>query len=225
MSGHGINNGGMSVVGVNLLSPARRARSLRRMLMRRWISGLAMYVMLLAGVSAMVLLSTRVQGLAENELAGVSMQLEQREAEHKQLMSQRNELRKRVNAARAVGYHADWSILLRLIAERRGNVITFDDVSLEHRMELVPVERAADAKGPAPAPMRKEQYELTLIGVGEDVRSVNSFVVALEESELFDRVRRTESNAPDERGTHFRIICVMRDGGETHGASSQESKQ
>jgi hypothetical protein len=73
MSGHGINNGGMSVVGVNLLSPARKARSQRRLLMRRWISGLAMYVMLLAGVSAMVLLSTRVHRSTENELVSVSM--------------------------------------------------------------------------------------------------------------------------------------------------------
>jgi len=29
---------------------------------------------------------------------------------------------------------------------------------------------------------------------------------------LFDRVRRVESNAPDARGTYFRVICTMRDG-------------
>lgn len=201
---------GVSVSGVNLLSPARRERARRRLLTRRWVGGLAIYALTLGGLSLTALLSSRVRTSIESEMAALTTELKGSEGQLKTLLTQQADLRKRVNAARAVGHHPDWSVLLRMIAGRRGEAMTFDEMTLAHRVETVVSERKTEGK-PAPT-LRREYYDLTLAGVTDHVRSVNAFVVALEESGLFDRVRRVEANAPDERGTYFRVICTMRDG-------------
>lgn len=205
-----MNASGVSVSGVNLLSPARRERARRRLLTRRWAGGLVIYALTLGGLSLTALLSSRVPTSTESEMATLRTELSGSEGQLKTLLTQQADLRKRVNAARAVGHHPDWSVLLRMIASRRGEAMTFDEVMLTHRVETSAPERKSDGK-PAPV-VRREFYDLTLAGVTDHVRSVNTFVVALEESGLFDRVRRVESNAPDARGTYFRVICTMRDG-------------
>ena len=201
---------GVSLSGVNLLSPARRERARRRMLTRRWAGGLVIYALTLGGLSMTALLSSRVQTSAESELASINAQLERSEAQLKTLQTQQADLRKRVNAARAVGHHANWSVLLRMIVSRRAEAMTFDEMTLAHRVEVVTPERKAQGKT-TPA-VTQDVYDLTLAGVTDHVRSVNAFVVALEESGLFERVRRGEAGAPDARGTYFRVICTMRDG-------------
>lgn len=214
-----MNPVGTTVAGVNLLSSARKARTQRRILTKRWGGGLAVYALALCGATFVVMLSSRVGASIDNELSSASSQLSRAENELKQLQSQQFELRKRVTAARSVGYHADWSILLRMVAGLRGETIHFDDISLTHHVELIAREKSGASEKKLP-PVRQERYELALIGVAKDVRGVNEFVVGLEETGLFERVRRGESSPPDDRGTHFRLICEMRD----QPAGSEEKK-
>jgi hypothetical protein len=167
---------GVSLSGVNLLSPTRRERARRRMLTRRWAGGLVIYALTLGGLSMTALLSSRVQTSAESELASINAQLEHSEAQLKTLQTQQADLRKRVNAARAVGHHANWSVLLRMIVSRRAEAMTFDEMTLAHRVEVVTPERKAQGKT-TPA-VTQDVYDLTLAGVTDHVRSVNAFVVA-----------------------------------------------
>jgi hypothetical protein len=118
------------------------------------------------------------------------------------------ETRQRLTVTRTVAAQPDWSLLMALVANVRG-----DDVILNHFAVEVPPdgsEVAPVGKGEAVKPML-----LHLGGYGRTQTAVSQFVLRLEHSDLFDSVQMVKTNREPFLATEavaFKLDCQLKAG-------------
>ncbi|HYF14228.1 MAG TPA: PilN domain-containing protein [Phycisphaerales bacterium] len=192
---------------VNLLPAPRAAALRRRAMVRWWLVGLGVYALAAAGLGVGAKVSLAADDGVHEELSRSDAELKSRTAEEESLRKQLDAVRRRHDAAMSVGHHPDWSGLLALLARSRGEGIVLDGVtmSLETR---APAPTPGAAKPPA-AP-RARVFKVHVRGAALHVRSANEFVLALEDSGLFDSVRLAEtvSDAAGSR-TRFEVVAEL----------------
>jgi hypothetical protein len=226
---------------VNLLPAGRRLALKRRRRLKAWIMVLCGYAAALLGVWAWCGVGARLaahddqqagpgsSGSAAQRLATVTADIDRLHNERNKVRSEVVTIHRKLDAARAVGHHADWSVLLQLLAELGGPPHT--DVVLE-RIELRP--RPAQANDPAagkpksPAAAARDNevpdpwgYSLSLDGLAGSQIDVVRFAAGLEGLQLFESVsivgtHPRDSTAPDAPGLHlvsFQIACTLTDAG------------
>ena len=127
-----------------------------------------------------------------------------------------------LKSARAVGGQPDWGVLLTLLAENVG-----DDVVLEF-CRLRPVGRAWNSlrggrsydpgtAGQAPQALDDSPLLLELSGLGLSQTAVSGFILRLERTELFDRVRLIKSSRRaflHKKAIAFQLECLLAGRGE-----------
>jgi hypothetical protein len=216
---------------VNLL-PAGRARALAsRRRLRLWTAVLCAYGLLVAGawawwgLGARLAAATSTAAPAAEQLRALEDSMAKCQADSTKVRAEMTAMRTKLDGARAVGHHADWSILLSMLAEQGSPPrpqIVFERVELQPRKPEAGAAQARDAKDKTKAEPDAPDalgYTLTLEGVAGSQLDVVGYTQLLQQLNLFESVslvgtRPRDSVAPDAPGLHlvnFQISCVLTD--------------
>jgi Tfp pilus assembly protein PilN len=177
---------------LNLMPSARRESLARRERTRWWGVFLAAWALVCAG--SLLLIRAGAPTEAEpargrlDQLASKIAALEKTDAGLRVTLA---EWSRRAEAGRAVGHWPDWSRLLRLLADRRGNDVALSSITLE------PPASGAARRGDAATPAG---FSLVVEGVARGQAAATSYVLRLEQSEVFDRMTLAETRSRDFRG-------------------------
>jgi Tfp pilus assembly protein PilN len=196
---------------VNLLPVRRRTHAQRMQLVRRWVAGLGIWCLSLGIASAVILVGSRSSNATFSAFETSTNALEASKAQLASIDTQRSLYRKKVAAARAVGHHPDWSILLSMLARDRGSTISFENIEITHTLQAP---APTSTRQPAKPVRQDDRFSLSLAGFADSVASINAFAVRLEESGLFESVSRLDAGGTTERGAAFRIVCELKDASE-----------
>lgn len=212
---------------INLIPMHRRQAQRRRRRIRFWSAIGCGYVVLLvaASIGAHV-----VWGHADRQvgrkLSDVRGQVQQTRSKIEKLHPQLAEANMQLKASRAVAVQPDWSVLLALLADKRGQRITLTKCVLS---PTDPPRRkqanGSDAQAPGPdnpPPGQKGQsdrpdreamhFRIEIAGLGESQQAVSRFVLRLERTGLFNRVRLLETGRAEFNGrpvVSFRLDCTI----------------
>lgn len=208
-----------SMIALNLLPPSQRMRLAEARIVRGWVVAGSLcffclcvwFGLLQAGRVSDEQLHQRMT-TAQSRLALVR-------ADAASVARERLQLDNRVQAARAVGFHPQWSVLLQLINERRAPGIALVNLAVEEKAG-VPAPQVKEPQGrgarqaAAASSAVPARYEITLQGLAPSMRAANDFAVSLEELGLFGSVRTThtgQDNRFAEAGSlvSFTLVCEL----------------
>jgi Fimbrial assembly protein (PilN) len=122
-----------------------------------------------------------------------------------------------LTAARSIVAHPNWSRLLALLSEVRGEEVVLDSIDIR-RSAIVgragsAASQAASAQSAAAAVL-PESYTVLIAGRGSDQREVQAFVLRLEQRGIFAAVRLDRADArrfEDRELTEFQIVCELKE--------------
>jgi hypothetical protein len=208
---------------------------------RLWASALTVYAIAVAAVWAWCGLGGWLSAVGHGansaplnvreQLASVGSDIDKTEAARKEVGQSLASAKRKLDAAKAVGRHADWSILLRILGDLGASPspsVVLERVELRPRNES-DLRTAAGAKAPLPgakpAPRAESDlpdplgYKLEIDGLAASQVDVVRYARGLEDLRLFESVailgtRPYDSTAPDAAGLHlfsFRIACTLTD--------------
>ncbi len=212
---------------VNLIPMPRREARYRRLRIRGWVMGMAMYVAVLIGACVIVQVAWSGSDRAvADELASVQKQIATTNQQLSIIQPELLEARSQLEASRAVAIQPDWSVLMMLLSRLRGEAIVFERLLLAP-LKIEPPKPAAKKPGAPPRPgsaaAKKAQeedarkpmhYGLQLTGLGRSQQDVSDFVLRVEQSGLFDSVKLVETTRFPFGTAHaisFKIECEMRE--------------
>jgi hypothetical protein len=188
---------------VNLIPTPRLDERHRKQRVRRWISACSAYsVMLLAAYCIIHATLGHAGQDLKDELSIVSNDIRVTQAKITAISPQVQEASLTLTASTAVGSQPDWSILLALLADELGNRVVLSTVRLEPTTDLSKTQPTVSAVA--------NRYTLHLQGVGQSQALVSQYVLKLEASKLFDRIKLIDSNrGPFGAGeaVSFRLTC------------------
>ena len=201
------------------LTPVSMARTLGgRRRARAWSMGLSAYALVLAAALGVVLAAAPRSEGVRAKVARVQAEVDGARRDLAVVSGEMTRLQRELDAARAVGDHPDWSIVLGLIA----GVKQGRDVVLEHAL-LTPVLPAAPQatgakrrKTPTKAqdPAVPTGYQIMLSGLARTELDASKFALGLEQVGAFDRVTLVSTRArPIESATYtaFEIRIELND--------------
>jgi Tfp pilus assembly protein PilN len=211
---------------INLLPAARRLALSRRRRMRGWTMILVVYGVAMASVWAWWTLGRSAPSNGQStatQLAASTRDIEEHKAEQAAVSKDIAAARNKLDGAKAVGHHADWSVLLDHLAQAGAPpnpIVVFERVDLHPR----PASAAAKdtklkATGPADDVPDPLGYALSLEGLANSQLDVFGYAKSLQGLQLFESVsidwtRPRDSVAPDAPGLHlvsFQISCTLTD--------------
>jgi hypothetical protein len=174
------------------------------------VAGLAVT---LAVATAALQVSSRSSTAAATarELAGVNVELDRLGTLVSESRSRAQKSESMLAAARAIADHPDWSLLLNLLGNLRGDQVDLARVALGYRKP------EANAK---PGAKLQRGYWVRVTGQAVDQAAVAKFAVRLEESRLFDKVTLTDSKKSSGIGdtlVEFQLDAVIED--QTQGGA------
>jgi hypothetical protein len=182
------------------LTPMSIAKSLNgRRRARAWSLGLSSYALALAvGLGAVMLSAPTSEGVRA-KVARVQTDVDGARRELAQVSGEMTRLQRELDAARAVGEHPDWSIVLGLIAGvQQGREAVLEHVRLAPVLPTTPNKpalrrRKADTKvQDPPVPIG---YEVLLSGLARTELDASKFALGLETVGAFDRVTLVSTRA------------------------------
>jgi len=165
-----------------------------------------------------------------DEVARVTRDVEQTAKALTAIQPELGEAQMQLEASRAVAVQPDWSVLLALMGKMRGPSIVLERSTLTPILlanEAKPVmmlgakpggATAANAslKKPAePARPKAMNCKIEMSGLGRTQSDVSQFVLRLEQTGLFNRVKLVETNLSkfnNEAAVAFRLECMMSEG-------------
>lgn len=154
----------------------------------------------------------RRQSAGDGGSAMVAAKLEAKRAEKQSLTSRVSDLRRRVDAARAVGHHADWSVLLRHLAMARPPALIMEHCELRR---VTTTTRTPGVDGKAETVSTETKQVFVISGLAEEMGDVHAFVGKVEGAGIFDRVRLgqtsvvTSSGAGQPALTKYSVECEL----------------
>jgi Tfp pilus assembly protein PilN len=189
---------------MNLMSQHRREEQARCTCMARWSGCLAAWACLISVACIAAAALSNMESNFESSRSAIVLRTTAAQASASASSSQIDRIRKRLEVARAVEAHPDWSVLLPVVSSRLG-----DDIALE-RISLEPV-RGEEAT---------RRATMTLNGVGTDRAALSDFVIRLEETGVFTRVETaTAQRRPIGQKEFFAFELRCRVGSGWEGAS------
>ncbi len=180
----------MTGVCVNLIPQRLIERRVRAHRIRRWVVACA--VLFASVVAAWGVTATRSVENREElaaQLASARSVADERARLVAEAKSAHSAAARRLESARAVAGHPDWSVLLALLARARAEGLVLE------RVEVRPLAGSdAQARGDAEVPRRSDpSYQIGVRGVGESQSVVAQYLLALERVGLFESVRLRET--------------------------------
>jgi hypothetical protein len=212
--------------GVNLIPLSRQQATARRARVRLWLCVIAASAVLAVsgGVTFRFVWSPNA-GPLQSDIAIARSAAQASKDRIAEIRKETAALERDQLAARTVGEHPDWSLLLRAINQLRGDGVALQKFELHWvPPEPAPAPAAADPSAPRkPLPPAIEQYTATMRGVATDMSRVMAFVGKLEQlgrgadpaaSGVLDSVTLKQSRAQLDQGvtiTDFEIVCGLRE--------------
>ncbi len=195
---------------VNLIPAARRAKQLAARRHAAWGYALRVYAILLAVPCALTLVPASADAPSlDSSIARVDRRVESRTKDFDALRLETALLNKKLNIARSVGEHPDWSALLATIARSASNLAVIESLDLSITKEPYS-DKPPAGSSPTPPPRHAPRDIITfkLTGLAASPAGCIKFASALEKLNLFDRVLVKDTH-PHELGhmpaTHFDI--------------------
>lgn len=184
-----------SMIALNLIPPSQRTKLLEAGIVRAWVVA---GVCGLTGLGAWfgVLQAGRVSDeMLHQQMTTAQSRLALVRADASGVARERVQLDNRIQAARAVGYHPQWAVLLQLLNQHREPGLTLLRVGVAEREDqpMAHASRGATSKPAKEKPLGGVTYEVTLRGLAQSMRAVNDYAVSLEETGVFTSVRTTET--------------------------------
>ncbi len=191
------------VTQLNLIPRVCLLRRRRRARLGRWALATAGYG-LVCGVGVLAAVTGRARSLttAQTQLVGAESRLAKAQEELGGLKPRISRDGRELQRLRAVMDHPDWSVLLRYLAQARGEEVA-----------LTSVQVAALVTKTGAATVAPEGYIVRVTGLGRSQRAVSGFVLTVEASGVLDRVVLAESKARVVRGMEFvgfNLECEIR---------------
>lgn len=199
---------------INLIPAHRRTLAARRRRARAWAGVCAVCALALAfgAVSFRIVRSVDPAGV-RGQIESATERADAAEAELARLVAAARERERALDAARIVGVHPDWSVLLRAINSARGESVALERIELRSDPVLPPPAAPASGSAPPPPPPRPtERYILTLSGIATGVQDVTRFVTELESLGAMNRVWLKGTSPRVVRGVSvsgFEIECTL----------------
>lgn len=188
---------------MNLIPAPRREKKARRRRVRWWATRLTIYAAALV-VAGLVRMSTA--GRCSRALADEDKLLTAKLNSARQvLLGLKHELsdtRGKLESIRTVGKQPDWGVMLRLVADKLGDEAVLDHCALRH------IKRASDDEE-SPGGRR---IVLDLSGLARSQAAVADFILRLEKTGLFARVKLLKTNRrtfEGERIVTFWLECLL----------------
>ena len=188
----------MTGVAINLIPTRRLAAIARQRRLKWWTAALAIHALAMGLIwTTSVLVSGRSgAGELSARVERIALEVDQMQTKLRTSQPQLANLRRQVTAARAVSQQPDWSVLLAALASARGDQIVLQGCALavddpqDSQRRPGPV-RAVSAvrKTKDPKEHQPGHYSLKIDGMSDNQMAVSQFMLDLESTGLFDRVR------------------------------------
>lgn len=190
--------------GVNFIPVPRRQVKACRTRLRRWGIGLSIHAAaLLVGYGVCVSCVRPDTSELDEQCKVLAAQTKASKAKVLSLRRELAEAGRRLRAAQAVGRHADWGVLLALVARNVGDEVVLARCRLESRERP-----GAEAGGGKPA----ERLVLALSGFARSQAQVSDFILRLEKTGLFDAVRLVKTGSEEflsVKAVGFHVACAL----------------
>jgi len=185
------------MIPVNLLPAPHHARRQRRLRLRAWSLGLTAYAVAIA--IAAILANLPAQGHSprlEAELARLDQAAARADTDRTHLTALVYDHTRRINAARAVGEHPDWSGLLTHLARTGQKLAVLEQLELKRETASVSAKSDPTARPASPAAASHQSkdtatittYALLITGHAATPGAVFEYARALENLGVFDEV-------------------------------------
>lgn len=188
----------MSAIDLTPVSMARTLGGRRRA--RTWSMGLSAYAVVIAGALGVVIATAPRSDGVRTKVVRVQAEVDGARRDLAVVSGEMTRLQRELDAARAVGDHPDWSIVLGLVA----GVKQGREVVLEHAL-LSPVFPATQApvtgakrrqtQAKAQDPAVPIGYQIVLSGLAKTELDASKFALGLEQVGAFDRVTLVSTRA------------------------------
>ncbi len=206
----------MTATGVNLIPAARRQGKQRQVRVRWWLTACVVYaaMWIAAFVAAQVVVRSEDRALRGKLVEG-SAKVQEAEKTVDALRGRIDRDEARLASGRAVGEQPDWSLLLAMLSSALGDETVLRNIRLQAPPEAAP--GAPVGAGGAGAARTLRPITLDLTGLGRTQQVVSEFVLRLEHTPLFKKVRLINTRREPFLNDHavvFRIECVLDADGE-----------
>ena len=197
---------------INLIPKARQAKTHRHRRLKFWTGVWSCYgAALLVAVGIMYLrLGASTQDLS-SQLQKEDEQLAAIQTDQQGASAELSRVSQKLASAKGLLAQPDWSELLSILADLRGNDIALAGVQLALDTEQAPADKKSGAKPVVEA--QKTKWMLQTNGYGKTPESVSQFVLRLESTQLFDRVNLLKTNREGFQtgdATSFSIQCPIK---------------
>lgn len=187
--------------GINLIPPHTLVLRRRRKRIRAWSAATGIYAAVLGGAYGALASGTADATGLDRRIAEIAQTTQAERAELEVMRQKASEAEREADAARMMGNHPDWSVLLGLLAKP-----LTAEMSL-HTCEVARVEKTPAAAAPSPAPPlaapqtaattptaatpRTDAFKVTIAGLARTQAAVTDYVLELErltagDQRLFD---------------------------------------
>lgn len=202
--------------GVNLIPASRRIAAGRRARIRTWCAVLAGSTVACAvGATIFRTMWLSESGPVRAEIAAAQAARADFDSRLIKLRGEIAGLRRADLAAKMVGEHPDWSLLLRAINQARGDSVALETFELRLAAPQPAQPPAPGAPASTAPPRQSERYTLRMRGIATDLARVMEFVGRLEKLGALDSVAMKQSRAELSHGvtvTGFDIECALAEG-------------
>lgn len=203
----------MTAIAVNLIPKAYRERRALASRARRWAAGsiaLACVIGAAWALTASTLGGNRVR--LASQLASARADADEKSRLLSEAQSAHAAAVRRLESARAVAGHPDWSVLLALLARARSEGLVLERVDVRPIASAETKPTTTDANAPQPVVRGVPAYQLDIRGVAESQSVVAQYLLSLENIGLFDtvRLRETRPRTIGARGVvEFGLDCAI----------------
>jgi Tfp pilus assembly protein PilN len=193
---------------INLMPAYRLQAKARKAHLLKWGGGLAVYATLIL-IGYMI--CTRYVARDHRELDADARKTTLETNAANRIVTALNEelaqARQQLRTAQAVGQQPDWGTLLGLLANSLGDDVVMDSC----RLQPSRVEKPAKPEPGKPG-AGGEQITLELTGLARDQADVSAYMLRLEKTGLFDKVKLIKTNRQpflSDKALAFRLECLI----------------
>lgn len=198
--------------GINLIPAPRRLAAAKRRHLGRWIVICLVFgVMLAAACTACHMVWGGEHETLDEGINATTEQIKRSSKAIQRLSRELADAQWKLESCLAVGRQPDWSIPLAMVAGKLGEEVVLEQCKLEPRK---------DADGQGGDDGGSGRYVFRVNGLGKSQTAVSRFVLRLEKSDLFNRVRLIKTNRQpflNGKAVQFQLECLLEGKGGTAG--------
>lgn len=211
---------------VNLIPAPRRDAKRRKRHRRACAVACGVYGVALALAVGVTQLVWRTSGEElDEQLAGTNTAIQRLEHQGADARSELTAVRATFEANRIVAEQPDWSILLSLLSNTRGDDVVLKTVTIAPPATLAAANGGGGAAPAASSSKTTPDFALEITGIGRTPLAVSQHVLRLEQTGLFSKVTLLDTGREaflNENSVAFRLQCTF---GESRAKGAVNASQ